>query len=133
YEILLPKPYIPLPRVIHEGKGYRLELEVSPDPMRDALLIRFCLAGAGARLYVLLAPHLDGSGRHNNAGAGDELLAWKGGNAVVLTSSCGFSRTSVGYVGYSDGWQDFAQHGAMRWDYGEALDGNVALTGELAA
>ncbi len=133
YQLLLPKPYIPLPRVLHEGKGYRLELEVSPDPMRDALLIEFRLIGAGARLYVLLAPHLDGSGRHNNARAGDELLGWRDANAVALTADCGFARASAGYVGHSDGWQDFAQHGAMRWGYREALDGNVALTGELAA
>lgn len=132
YELSLPKPYIPLPLVVHEAEDYRLELEVAPDPMRDVLLIRFRLLGEGLRLHVLLAPHLDGSGQHNNAHAADELVAWKIGNAVVLASSCGFARTSAGYVGYSDGWQDFARHGAMRWRHETALDGNVALTGELA-
>jgi glucoamylase len=133
YELSLPKPYIPLPRITHEGPGYRLEIEVSPDPIRDALLVAYRLAGDGACLYVLLAPHLDGSGRHNNARAADDLLAWKGASAVVLIGDCGFARTSAGYVGYSDGWQDFAQHGVMGWRFEEAPDGNVALTGELAA
>jgi glucoamylase len=133
YQLFLPKPYIPLPRVVHEGEGYRLELEVAPDPLRDAILVAFRLTGDGASLYVLLAPHLDGSGQHNNARAGDDLLAWKNRNALDLASDCGFARTSAGYVGYSDGWQDFARHGDMRWCFDEALDGNVALMGELAA
>lgn len=39
----------------------------------------------------------------------------------------------AGYVGYSDGWQDFARHGAMLWTWREASDGNVALMREFAA
>jgi glucoamylase len=27
YQLLLPEPYIPLPRIVHEGEGYRLELD----------------------------------------------------------------------------------------------------------
>src|SRR5260370_17196829 len=42
-----------------------------------------------------------------------------------------FGRASAGYVGTSDGWQDFAKHGAMTWQYRAAGPGNVALTGEL--
>jgi glucoamylase len=133
YQLFLPEPYIPLPRVVREGEGYRLELELSPDPLRDAILIAFRLTGEDVTLHALLAPHLDGSGRHNNARANDDLVAWKGSAALALASDCGFSRVSAGYVGYSDGWQDFARHGAMRSTYREALDGNVALMGELAA
>src|SRR5918912_3094930 len=40
-------------------------------------------------------------------------------------------RAGAGYVGASDGWQDFARNGAMTWTYGQAGPGNVALTGEL--
>ena len=133
YQLSLPEPYIPLPRIVHQGEGYRLELEVSPDPLRDAIVVSFRLTGEDVTLYALLAPHLDGSGWHNNARTDGDLLAWKDGNAVHLTSDCGFSRTSAGYVGYSDGWQDFSRHGEMRWTYGEALDGNVALMGELTS
>src|SRR5207253_9089005 len=42
-----------------------------------------------------------------------------------------FGRASAGYVGTSDGWQDFAQHGALTWQYRNAGPGNVALIGEL--
>ncbi len=133
YQLSVAKPYVPLPRIVHEGEGYRLELELSPDPLRDVLLIAYRLTGQNVRLYALLAPHLGGSGRHNNARATDGLQAWKGANGTYLAADCGFSRTSAGYVGSSDGWQDFSRNGCMRWTYGEALDGNVALMGELAS
>jgi glucoamylase len=133
YQLSLPKPYLPLPRIVHEGDGYQLELELAPDPRRDVLLIAFRLTGREARLYTLLAPHLNGSGLHNNARAADGLLAWKDDSALHLAADCSFSRASAGYVGYSDGWQDFALNKSMRWTYREALDGNVALMGEMAA
>ena len=133
YRISLPKPYVPLPQVIHEGDEYRLVLEVAPDPLRDVVLVSFRLTGEGMRAYVLLAPHLDNTGERNNARARNDLGAWKGDNALCLSSDCGFSRSSAGYVGVSDGWQDFAQNGRMTWTYPEATDGNVALLGELHA
>ena len=133
YQLSLPEPFIPLPRVVHEGEGYRLELELSPDPSRDTVVIAFRLTGEDMALYVLLAPHLDGSGWHNNARADGDLQAWKECNALHLASDRGFSRTSAGYVGHSDGWQDFSRNGTMSWTFSEAMDGNVALMGELAA
>jgi hypothetical protein len=90
-------------------------------------------AGEGTRLYALLAPHLGNSGMDNNARAGEDLLAWKGDNALCLTCDCGFSRSSAGYVGVSDGWHDFAENGRMAWTFAEAALGNVALFGELQA
>ncbi len=132
YALALPAPHVPLPRITHEGDGYRLELEVLPDPERDTVLIRFRLQGDGRRLYVLLAPHLGGTGLHNSAWAGAMLTASDGVHALALAADCGYTRTSAGYVGYSDGWQDFARNGAMTWEYEAAEDGNVALLGELA-
>src|SRR5262249_61713914 len=76
YRTDTPQPYLPLPQVVHEGEGYRLMLEVVPDPLRDVVLVNFKLAGEGTRLYVLLAPHLGNSGLLNSARAGSELLAW---------------------------------------------------------
>ena len=131
YRISVPPNFLPLPQIIHEGDGYKLVLEVTPDPLRDVVLISFRLTGDGMRPYVLLAPHLDNDGEHNNARAEEDLGAWKGDNALCLLSNCGFSRSSAGYVGVSDGWQDFYQNGRMTWTYGEATDGNVALLGEL--
>jgi glucoamylase len=133
YSVKTPAYHIPLPQIVHEHPDYRLELELVPDPHRDVVLISFRLHGDNLRLYTLLAPHLANSGMHNNACASAELFAWKDGNALCMSSDCGFSRSSAGHVGISDGWQDFAHNGRMTWTYNAALDGNVALLGELAA
>jgi glucoamylase len=131
YHVTLPEPYIPLPHIVHTGDGYQLALEVVIDPLRDVVLISFRLTGDNLKLYALLAPHVGNSGAHNSARAGETLYAWRGDNAICLLSSTGFSRSSAGYVGASDGWQDFATNGRMAWTYDEALDGNVALLGEI--
>jgi len=110
-----------------------LLIEVLPDPSRDVVLILYRLTGDNMNLYALLAPHLSNGGEHNNARAAEDLTAWKDETALCLLSDSGFSRSSTGYVGASDGWQDFSRNGRMTWEYGEAIDGNVALLGELPA
>ncbi|MEX2045975.1 MAG: hypothetical protein WEE03_02345 [Chloroflexota bacterium] len=47
YTITTPAPWLPLPEIVHEGDGYRLTLELLPDPIRDALLISYRLEGEG--------------------------------------------------------------------------------------
>jgi glucoamylase len=133
YRISLSEDCVPLPQVTHQGDRYRLVIEVVPDPSRDVVLISYRLTGGDMKLYALLAPHLGNSGEHNNARATADLSAWKEATALCLLSECGFSRSSAGYVGTSDGWQDFSTNGRMTWEYGEAIDGNVALLGELQA
>src|SRR5215467_4742454 len=59
------------------------------------------------------------------------LMAESHGEALALACSHPWKRRSAGYVGVSDGWQDLAAHGEMRWQYLRADDGNVALTGEI--
>ncbi|MET3927373.1 glycoside hydrolase family 15 protein [Devosia sp. 2618] len=132
YTISTPDNAVPLPKVVHEGLGYRLELEFLCHPLRDTLLIRYDLSGDDVRLVTILAPHLNAEAS-NDAWAGEDLAASSGYTAMCLRADMGFSRTSAGYVGTSDGWQDFTMNGAMTWEYPEARDGNVALTGELAA
>ena len=120
-----------------------MQLRLTPDPLREVLLIECTLDGDDAlRLYTLLAPHLGATGYGNVAAAerhrGRRLLwAEQGPFGLALAAADeaqgdGFSRISAGYVGTSDGWQDFARNGAMTWEYAVAGPGNVALTGELA-
>jgi glucoamylase len=133
YALSTLEPDIPLVRVTHRHARYVLELECLADPMRDVVLIRYRLQGEGLRLYALLAPHLGGSGHGNNAQVLPQGLAAMKGDAALLLAAChGFTRGSAGYVGSSDGWQDFHQHAAMTWSYASASNGNVALLGELA-
>ena len=130
YSLETPSPCVPLPRVVHEGDDYRLELEFLPDPRRDVLLIAYTLEG-GAGLYPLLAPHLGGDGHGNTAWVDRGLYAAKNSEALALLAAVPFARASAGYVGFSDGWQDFTRNGAMTCEFGRAENGNVALIGEL--
>ncbi len=134
YTLTTPAPAIPLPAVVHQHARFRLELEFLVDPYRDAVMVHYRLSGTGLKLYVLLAPHLTGTGHGNDAWTDDgALLASHGDAGLALVADAGFTRTSAGFVGYSDGWQDFHRHGAMSWQYQRASAGNVALTAELAA
>jgi len=136
-------PGVPAVEIRHEHPRYALQLRLTPDPLREVLLIECTLDGDDTlRLYTLLAPHLGATGYGNVAAAerhrGRRLLwAEQGPFGLALAAADedqgdGFSRISAGYVGTSDGWQDFARNGAMTWEYAVAGPGNVALTGQLA-
>ena len=131
YHLSTPRPYLPLPTLLHHGDDYELSLEVLPDPRRDVLLIRFALAGP-YRLVVLLSPHLTATGE-GNAGWAEHgvLLATRGNRSLALAASVPLQQPSVGYVGTSDGWQDLTQHGRLTWNYARAENGNIALTAQL--
>lgn len=133
YLMTTPSASVPLPRYVHEGDGFRLEVEYLPHPLRDGLLINYRLDGDDLKLYVLVAPHIGGEQRDNHASAGDDLTAERGGAAICVRADGGFGRTSAGFVGISDGWQDFDKNGEMQWTYARASGGNVALMGELRA
>ncbi|MGH8279341.1 MAG: glycoside hydrolase family 15 protein [Gammaproteobacteria bacterium] len=131
YTLSTPAPEIPLPRVVHTHPRYQLELEFLTDPLRDAVLMHYHLKGQELKLYALLAPHLGSSGHHNTAWVTPEaLMAASGAHALAFSAGSRWTRASAGYVGSTDGWQDFYQHGAMTREYEQATDGNVALLGE---
>lgn len=133
YQVTTPKPHVPLARIVHDGEDYTLTLEFLPDPTRDVLLVSFELAGDGFRLYPLLAPHLGGTGWDNTGWVQDGALFAQGNgdHGLCLAADSGFTRASAGYVGASDGWQDFNANGRMAWEFPGATNGNVALMGEL--
>jgi len=120
---------------------YTITKEIISDPHAPVLLIRVKFAGDAQLLrtmkaYALLAPHLDGGGAHNNGRVLDVagrrvLLAWRNASALAMSVDCGFANASCGFVGTSDGYQDVTRHFGMEWNYGSALDGNIALTGEI--
>ncbi len=88
------------------------------------------------KCYALLAPHLDGGGAGNSARSIDvagqrSILAWKNGTSLAMGADCGFTRSSCGYVGTSDGYQDLSTNMKMDWQFGQALNGNIAVMGEI--
>jgi len=120
---------------------YRIEKEVFSDPYRNVVLqkIRFVpLQGtlADYRLFALLAPHLANFGAENTGWVGDYkgmpmLFARRNEFALAFACSTPWRKMSVGFAGFSDGWQDLSQHYQMTWEYTHAENGNVALTGEI--
>jgi glucoamylase len=123
-----------------EGR-YAYVKEIIADPHLPCLLQRVTVQAnpewlSRLKTYVLCAPHLDVGGSENNAfvvqSCGRELLmAEKNGTWLALMCSTPFSRLSVGYVGASDGWTDLSHGFQFDWQFDQALNGNVALTGEL--
>jgi glucoamylase len=121
---------------------YRLVKDVLTDPHRSVLLVHTKLEvfdqslRGKLRLYALLAPHLAGCGV-GNSGSCSEIGGYKLLRAqredvhLLMACSSGFSRRSVGYVGFSDGWQDLMHHFKMDWEFRSAPNGNIALTGEI--
>ena len=133
---------IPAVEVVHRHGRFELRIDISPDPERDVLLIRMNLEGDQDLLpYVLLNPHLGGTGGQNMAETAryrgrSVLWAEQGPFGLALAAvdedqKDAIGKMSAGYVGSSDGWQDFAHNGAMCWEYRKAGPGNVALIGQL--
>ena len=126
---------------VDPGGRYAIIKKVITDPHSGCILQHTHLSGdetfiSTLRLYTLCAPHLQVGGSSNNGHvievAGRKILmAQKKGIWLALCSTVDFSRTSCGYVGRSDGWTDLAGNFQMDWEFDDAPDGNIALTGEL--
>ncbi len=126
-----------------EPRGrYRVVKHIFADPHQSVLLVHTkvevldeSLRGK-LRLYALLAPHITGYGAGNSCWcsevAGIKLIRAQRENVhLIMACSTGFSRRSVGYVGFSDGWQDLMHNFKMDWQFRTAENGNIALTGEV--
>jgi glucoamylase len=130
-------------RSIDRDGRYVLTKEIISDPHYPVVLMRVRMEGEEAilsrlRIYALLSPHLEGGGMGNSARvvelAGRRVaLAWKNHTSLAMSASRGFSRVSCGFVGVSDGWQDLKQNFRMDWEFGSALNGNIAIMGEIPA
>ncbi len=120
---------------------YRIEKQIISAPHAACILTKVKFVPnedwrGRLKIFVLLAPHLDGGGWGNTAqvaetGGGQVLVANKNGRWLALASSLPFTRCSCGYVGSSDGWQDLNQNKLLDWQFDIARDGNVALVGEI--
>jgi glucoamylase len=145
YDFHYVDPDAPAVRVVGTDpeKRYTVTKEFIADPHNSVVLMNVKLTGDEAVLsrlkcYALLAPHLNGGGAGNSARsvriAGRRaLLAWKGGTSLSMGCNVGFTRSSCGYVGVSDGFQDLMSDMTMSWQFGQALDGNIAVMGEIDA
>jgi glucoamylase len=149
-EVRYAEQGVPAITAVHTHEAYRLALRICTDDHADVVRIearledlRHAADATGAapaahalRLYPLLAPHLGFTGLHGHAWVGTHkgqamLFAQDGPWSLALASDPAPWRQGVGYVGASDGWQDFAANGRMTWTYEHAEAGNVACMTEL--
>ena len=122
-------------------RRYMLTKEIICDPHHSVVLQHVRIEGnpdlvSRLKVYALLAPHLDGGGAGNSARAVDfaghkAILAWKNEWSLAMGANCGFSKVSCGFVGTTDGWRDLMDNFRMDWEFGSALNGNIAIMGEL--
>ncbi len=135
-------------RGIDREGWYSFDQQIVTDTEAAVIRVKTVLrpARAGLRVHALFKP------AHQNTGADD--IAWVTAQSLLsegrasstlppfpvrdfspagtaIVSSTGFTQTSVGYVGTSDGWQDLQKNFHMTERYSTAGPGNVALIGEL--
>lgn len=146
-ELRYASPGVPAISIVHRHRSYELSLRICVDNHADVVRIEAdledrrqvidgAISTAPLRLYALLAPHLGFSGVGNRAWVGTYkgrrmLFAQRGESALAFASDPAPTRMSVGYVGATDGWQDFNAHGRMTWTHDSTDVGNVAAMAEL--
>src|SRR6266516_632746 len=148
FEVAPVEPGVPAFRLTNTelGERYRIEKEVFADPHTNVVLQKIHFtdlrpneqqsAVGNFHLYALLAPHLGNCGNHNTGWIGDYkgvpmlFAEGPGGYALAFACSTPWKRMSVGFAGFSDGWQELSQNFELRNTYQRADDGNDALTGE---
>jgi glucoamylase len=143
HEIERLDPWSPAFRITNTclNKHYRIIKKILTDPERNVLLqhIQFePLKGSmqNYSLYALITPQMANMGFENNAWTGEYngnpiLYACRDNVYLAVMSSLPFIKSSVGYVGCSDGWTDISLHQTMTWEYSSAQNGHVLLTGQI--
>ncbi len=125
----------------HREQRFKIIKYVFADQRRPCVLVRTQFRPADPlcqqlRLFALLAPRLEGGGWHNTGNVAEAagrtiLTAHRGNTWLALGASIPFVRTSCGYVGSTDGWQDLSKNFELQYEFDSVEDGNIALTGEL--
>jgi glucoamylase len=125
-------------RQINERPGrYRITKTYATDPARNVLQVDVRLESlTGGRLsaYALFDPSLGNDGMDDSGSSGAGVLrASDSGSPVAsaLVAAPAFTRTSSGYLGTSDGWEDLKDF-RMDWTYTSAPAGNVVQTGQTS-
>ena len=150
FEVAPVEPGVPTFRLTNTeiAERYRIEKEVFADPHRNVVMQKVKFAdlrstqqpGAAVpnfHLHALLASHLGNCGDHNTGWIGDYkgvpmlFAEGPGGYALAFACSVPWKRMSVGFAGFSDGWQELSRNFELRNSYQRAENGNVALTGEI--
>jgi glucoamylase len=126
---------------MHTQTGYRLVKTIIAEPHTACVLQHVRVEAAPEllsrlHLYSLCSPHLGVGGANNNAyvcmvNGIKILVAHKKNTWLAMGCNRPFLKASCGFVGSSDGWTDLSENFQLDWQFDCALDGNVALVGEI--
>jgi glucoamylase len=144
YQIEYPEKstlYYRLTTIDPEGR-YRLIKDVITDPHASVFLMKTRLEvlrkefEGKLKVYALLAPHMKRLGQGNSGWWSDVdcrpvFRVQREDLHMVFGCAPDFTRRSVGYVGFSDGWQDLMDNFRMDWEFQKAEQGNIALAAEV--
>jgi len=126
-------------RQVDEQPGrFRVEKTYVTDPARQTLMISVHVESLTRRaldVYALYDPSLGNDGMDDSgATSGDALVSADSGSPVAsaLVAAPAFTRTSSGYLGTSDGWEDVKSDYRMDWTFTSAPNGNVVQTAKTA-
>jgi glucoamylase len=113
---------------------YRITKTYVTDPARSTVLVRISfqsLTGRPYRVYAYVDPSLTNNGMDDSGTCrGGQLAASDSHTASDVIATPGFTRTSCGYLGSSDGWTQLSSDFKLT-HYTSAPDGNVVQTGRL--
>jgi glucoamylase len=137
HEIRVPDSRALVYRQINTARNgaYTITKTYTTDPRRPVILIdvRFAAQSqASYSLYVYFDPSLKNSGMHDTGWTKDDTLLASDSDIVsALISSNGFTETTNGYLGSSDGLSQLKQAGRITAAYNRAEKGNVAQVGQI--
>jgi len=115
---------------------YEITKTYVTDPARSAVLVDIefrSLTGDPYQVYVLHDPALTMTGDDDTGSTQDgALVATDGTSSDAVVPSRGFTKSSSGYEGVSDGWTDLAGDHRMDWSYTASHPGNVVQIGQTS-
>ncbi|MEE2744619.1 MAG: glycoside hydrolase family 15 protein [Bdellovibrionota bacterium] len=86
----------------------------------------------GLKFFLLTNPHLkNNASRDNLEVTAEGFKSYEEDINLNISCSLGFRKKSVGFVGFSDGYQDLFKNKKMDYQFGWAKNGNVASLGEV--
>jgi glucoamylase len=86
----------------------------------------------GISLFLLTKPQLNNTAAFDSAQVTSDGFFFKENlTQLRVNSSVGFRKKSVGFSGFSDGWQDLNRDYHMDYEFLSATNGSVASTGEI--
>lgn len=120
-----------------QSGAYEIHQSIVTESNSAALKIQTTLIPLkrGLRAFVLFKPAIANSGsRDLGRIENGALIATENHSSIfaAVVASTGWRKTSAGYVGYSDGWQDLSKNFVITEPAQHVGPGNIALTGELA-